>query len=331
MNYSKVAASVVLTLAMTGMATASESTINITGDNSSGATSQSTLASSEASIVINASESSSVISQTGDDSAVAKIKQYGDDSTASITQTQESSAPNYLKKRKAFIDQTALAGNNDAIIVQETAAGEASIKQRDSTTNALAEIYTSGAGSSNMTIDQASVTGESKAKILNVSDKTYANQNRDTATINQVRGSNLDASIAQTGNENKSKIQQGYVNGLELTDSKATINVVGDKNELSIEQKFGANNMALAEAFGDENTIDTLQHGSQNSLTIDVTGNGNSAGDADFMISQVGSFNSVNASIWGDNNVSVISQVGDNHIANSMIIGSGNTSTITQQ
>ncbi|WP_394149216.1 hypothetical protein [Vibrio maritimus] len=322
MNYSKVAASVVLTLAMTGMATASTSTIDITGDNSSGSTSQSTLASSTASIVIKASESSSVISQTGDDSAFADIKQNGDYSEATITQTQVDTAPNYLKKRRAIINQSSTAGYNEATIVQVTAAGQARITQRNNTANALASINTEGRAL--MTIDQASVTGASSATITNVGDKT-------NATINQMRGSNLVALIDQTGNENKSKIQQGYVNGLELTDSTAMIGVDGNKNELSVEQKYGSNNTALAGALGDENTIETLQHGSENSLIVDVRGYGNSAGDADFMISQVGSFNSATATIWGDNNVSVITQAGDNHIAHSTIIGSGNTSTITQQ
>jgi hypothetical protein len=325
MKYSLVAASVVLTLSFSSSGYASDAVINIDGDNSTGIATQSTTESSNAIIAITASNSDAKISQSGSDGAIGKITQNGDNSSAEITQTQDDTVKKIQKNRQAIISQTASDGFNKALINQTTAAGIAKIIQRDSTTNADARIITKG--NALATIEQASVIG-----VIGVRTAEIDNTGNSNATINQTRGNQITASIVQKGNGNTSTIQQGYVNGIQLTSSTASILIDGEDNELSIEQKFGANNTARATVTkGDENIINLKQHGGENLASIVTFGNGNTSGDAEYMVLQDGNFNIATATITGSDNTIAISQLGDNHMATTTINGAGNTSLISQQ
>jgi hypothetical protein len=325
MKYSLVAASVVLTLSFSSSGHASDAVINIIGDNSSGTATQSTTESSNAIIAIAASSSTAEISQSGSDGAYGKITQSGDNSSAEIIQTQVDTVKQFQKKREARISQTAGAGYNSALINQTTASGKATIIQRDSTTNADASIVTKG--NAIVSIEQASVIG-----VIGVPTAAINNTGNSNATINQMRGSTLTASIVQSGNGNNSKIQQGYVNGTELTLSNASIQIEGNNNELFVEQKFGANNSAQASVnAGDDNIVKLKQHGGANIISITTIGSVNTSGNAEYMVLQDGNFNTAMATITGSNNTMAISQLGDHHMATTTITGIGNTSLISQQ
>jgi len=165
------------------------------------------------------------------------------------------------------------------------------------------------------------------------SNSSYVRQGRNASNgdviVNQSGGANVsnytsttstdnDATIVQTGSNNKSDVQQDFQNGAAVA-TVSQNNAGGADNNVFIDQISAGFSAAPAQfAVGAE--AHATQNGSGNSSTISQTGYSATAATANFASSNQ----------LGDNNTSSILQPGFDNTATASQIGSDNQSYITQ-